>query len=460
MIHSPGRVLVVDDDLESCRLVADGLAASGWEVTWRTRPEEALDALSEGDLEVVLTDLRMPGVSGTDLCARVLARRPDLPVVLMTAFGTLEAAVAAIRAGAWDFVTKPFDLEALEVALSRAVQHRRLRDEVHRLRRAVEVSERYEELLGRSPVMLRLFRSLEQVADSQATVLIRGETGTGKELVARAIHRRSARRDGPFVAINCAAIPEALLESELFGHERGAFTGADARREGLFLRANGGTLFLDEVGDAPLAIQGKLLRALQERKVRPLGGDRERRIDVRLIAATHHDLDELVEEGRFRQDLFFRVDVLGVQVPPLRERGDDALLLAQAFLQRAAARARREVLGITPAAAGRLLSYDWPGNVRELENCIERAVALCAHDQLVPEDLPERVRLHRPSQVMVPSETSGRVLPMEEVERRYALSVLESVQGNKAEAARLLGFDRKTLYRKLERWGVAGAGVG
>jgi two-component system response regulator HydG len=379
--------------------------------------------------------------------------------VVVTAFGSLETAIAAIRAGAYDFLTKPLALEVLEVALERAIQHRRLQDEVRRLRREVEVSERYEELLGSSPVMTRLFRTLERVAVSDAAVLIRGETGTGKELVARAIHRRGRRREGPLVALNCAAIPETLLESELFGHARGAFTGAAERREGLLLTAHRGTLFLDEVGDMPLATQAKLLRVLQERRVRPVGSDQERAADVRVLAATHRDLEAALEEGRFRQDLYFRLNVIGVELPALRERGNDVLLLAQHFLARAAARAGKQVLGLTPHAAERLLAWTWPGNVRELENCIERAVALTQHERLLVDDLPERVRLHRPTQVVIAAEDPTTLLPMEEVERRYVLEVLRAVQGHRTRAARILGFDRKTLYRKLERWGVSDAGA-
>ena len=450
-----GRVLIVDDDTEQCRLLADHLQEAGYEVTWRARAAEALELLQAGSrFDVVVTDLRMPGLSGEQLCQQVVASHPELPVIVVTAFGSLETAIGAIRAGAYDFLTKPFDLDVLEVAVARAVQHRQLREEVRRLRRAVEVSENYEDILGASPVMLQLFRAIEQVAVSDASVVIRGPTGTGKELVARAIHRRSRRREGPFVAVNCAAIPEALLESELFGHARGAFTGAVERREGLLLQAQGGTLFLDEVGDMPPPMQAKLLRVLQERRVRPVGGDAERVLDVRVVAATLRDLEAAVEEGRFRQDLYFRLNVIGIEVPPLRARGNDVLLLAQHFLGRAARRAGKRVTGITPQAAERLLGYGWPGNVRELENCVERAVALTQHEQLLVDDLPEKVRSYRPADVVLPTEDPSALVSMEEVERRYVLKVLESVQGHRGHAAKILGFDRKTLYRKLERWGV------
>ncbi|HVY62888.1 MAG TPA: sigma-54 dependent transcriptional regulator, partial [Planctomycetota bacterium] len=370
-----------------------------------------------------------------------------------TAFGTLETAIEAIRAGAYDFVTKPFEVDALALALDRAVQHRALKEEVKRLRRAVQETRQFEEIIGSGPAMQALFDLLDRAADADAAVLVTGETGTGKELVARALHRRSRRRAGPFVAVNCAALPEALLESELFGHARGAFTDAKAAREGLFVKANKGTLFLDEIGDMPLGLQPKLLRALQERKVRPVGSDTEVPFEARLVSATHADLETAVAEGRFREDLFFRVNVIHVEVPPLRARGGDVLVLAQRFLEHFATRAEKKVTGISGPAAEKLLAYSWPGNVRELQNCIERAVALTRFEQVMIEDLPEKVREHRPSHVVTAGDDPSEILPMEEVERRYILRVLDAAGGNKTLAARLLGFDRMTLYRKLERYG-------
>jgi two-component system response regulator HydG len=308
--------------------------------------------------------------------------------------------------------------------------------------------------------MQDLFRLLGQVASSDASVLIRGETGTGKELVARALHEQGPRRQRSFVAINCASLPETLLESELFGHVKGAFTGAVESRPGLLLKADGGTVFLDEIGDMPLMLQAKLLRAVQERRVRAVGGTDERPFDVRLIAATHRDLETAIEEGRFREDLFFRLNVISFHVPPLRARGSDVLLLAQHFLEGFAARAGKTVRGLSSAAAEKLVAYAWPGNVRELRNCIERAVALTEREELIVEDLPEAIRSYRASHVLVASDDPSELVPMEEVERRYVLRVLEAVRGNKSLAARILGFDRKTLYRKLERYGVEGTAEG
>jgi two-component system, NtrC family, response regulator AtoC len=448
-----GRVLIVDDDRELCAWLGTGLAAHGFATDTRTDPTEALAVLREADVDVVVTDLNMRSMHGLDLCASVVQSRPDVPVLVITAFGSLETAIGAIRAGAYDFITKPFEIEALVLALERAIQHRQLRDEVKRLRRVVDDARGFGELLGTSPAMARVYDLVSRVADSEASVLVTGESGTGKELVARALHRQSRRANAAFVAVDCAAVPENLLESELFGHARGAFTDARGARTGLFLQAHAGTLFLDEIGDLPLPLQPKLLRALQERVLRPVGADREVPFDVRLVAATNQDLEVAVEERRFREDLFFRINVIHVELPPLRARGGDVLVLAQHFVVRAAERAGKRVIGIAPAAAGMLLAYPWPGNVRELQNCIERAVALSSFDQIGPDDLPDRVRNYRGSHVLVTSEDPSELVPLEEVERRYILRVLEALGGNKTLAARTLGLDRKTLYRKLERWG-------
>ena len=373
-------------------------------------------------------------------------------MVVMTAFGSMETAVAAIRAGAYDFVTKPFEMDDIALTLERALRHRALREEVKRLRRAVDDSRKFDDIIGQSSAMEKAYDLLDRVADSDTTVLITGESGTGKELVARALHKRSPRNRGPFVAINCAAMPETLLESELFGHTRGAFTDARQARPGLFVKAQGGTLFLDEIGEMPMGMQAKLLRALQERTVRPVGGDVELPFDARLVAATNRDLETEVEEKRFREDLFYRINVVRINVPPLRSRGSDVLLLAQSFIERYSTAGRSKVKGMSSGAADKLLSYPWPGNVRELQNCIERAVALARYDQIGVDDLPEKIRDFKSSRVIVETEDPSELLPMDEVERRYILRVLEAVGGNKTMAAQVLGFDRRTLYRKLERW--------
>ncbi len=447
-----GHVLVVDDVRSMCEMLAARLPAFGFEVTWRTSAVEGLDVLAAEEFDVVVTDLNMVEMNGVALCERIVANRPDLPVIVITAFGSLETAVAAIRAGAYDFITKPFEVKVLALALERAVQHRTLREEVKRLRRVVDATGRFGELLGSSAAMRQVYALLDRIADTDATVLVTGESGTGKELVARALHERGHRREKPFVAINCAAMPEALLESELFGHARGAFTDARTARTGLFVQASGGTLLLDEIGDLPLTLQPKLLRALQERKVRPVGGDAEVPFDVHLVCATNHDLESAVEERRFREDLYFRVNVIHVPLPPLRARTGDVLLLAQHFIDQYAARTKRHVTGLSPGAAERLLGYPWPGNVRELQNCIERAVALACFEEVAVDDLPEKIRTWQRSHVVVAGDDPTELVPLEEVERRYILRVMEAVGGNKTLAAQVLGVGRKTLYRKLEQY--------
>jgi DNA-binding NtrC family response regulator len=442
-------ILIVDDDRDMGELLETDLRLRGFETHWYRTAEEAFEAWRHIDVDVVLADLRLPGLNGIDLCERIVANRPDTLVVVMTAFGSMETAIAAIRAGAYDFVTKPIDTEALALVLERAVQHHHLQEQVKILQAALEQSARFGDLLGDSPPMQHLYQHLTHIAASDASVLISGESGTGKELAAQALHQRSARADGPFVAINCPALPPTLLESELFGHVRGAFTDARTERKGLFVQADGGTLFLDEIGDFPLDLQPKLLRALEESAVRPLGSNTEVHFEVRVIAATNRDLESAVEAGRFRQDLFYRLNVIPIEMPPLRARGTDILLLAQHFLVRCAARSRKAVTGIAEGAAKKLLAYDWPGNVRELRNAIEHAVALTCYDHIVVEDLPERIRAYQTPPLLIGGENPVELVSMHEVERRYIQHVLETVQGNKTLAARILGFDRKTLYRKL-----------
>lgn len=447
-----GRVLVVDDDPAMCSMLRTHLTKRAFEVVTSTKAGDAFDVLRAGDFEVVVTDLNMREMNGLQLCERIAADRPEIPVVVITAFGSLDSAIAAIRAGAYDFLPKPFEIDALVVAVNRAIQHRRLRAEVTRLRQVVAEARHLDDIVGDSPAIRRVFDLIERVKDSEASVLISGESGTGKELVAQALHGRSRRRLGPFVAINCAAMPETLLESELFGHARGAFTDAKSARTGLFVQAEGGTLFLDEIGELPLGLQPKLLRALQERKVRPLGAEAEVSFDARLVAATNRDLETAVAEQRFREDLFYRINVIHLELPPLRARGNDVLLLAQVFLDRHAAIAGKQVVGISAPAAERLLAYAWPGNVRELENCIERAAVLAQYGELVVEDLPEKIRNHRRTEFVIPTDDPSALVPLEVIERRYIERVLESVGGNKTEAARVLGVDRTTLYRKLDRY--------
>ena len=450
------RVLLVDDEQVMCDMLATTLGRRGFDVQTTTSPAQALVMAAQEDYGVVVTDLQMPGADGIELCTRLAANRPDLPVIVLTSFGSFETAVAAIRAGAYDFLTKPVEIDTVVLALDRALQHRELREEVRRLRNAVRETQHLGEIVGASPVMKQMFDLVQRVAQTDASVLITGESGSGKEMVAQALHQRGRRQRGPFVAVNCAAMPETLLESELFGHVRGAFTDAKAPRPGLFVQAHGGTLFLDEIGEMPLGLQPKMLRALQQRTVRPVGGESEVPFDVHLVAATNVDLEAAIEAGRFREDLFFRINVITVDVPPLRRRGNDVLMLAQRFVEEFAALNAKRVVGLTSPAAERLLAYGWPGNVRELRNCIERAVALTQFEQITLADLPEKIQAARRSQVVLAADDPADFVPLEEVERRYILRVLEASSGNKASAARILGLDRKTLYRKLERWGAAG----
>jgi two-component system, NtrC family, response regulator AtoC len=453
-VNIPSKVLVVDDERDMCELIEIGLKKRGLQVTWRTDAEEAFALLVSGDHEFdcVLTDLNMKGMNGIDLTARVVANRPDVPVIVLTAFGSFETAVAAMRAGAYDFVTKPVELDALAMALSRAIERRHLKAEVQRLRNVVKQTQRYDEILGASGAMQRVFSMIDQVAQTDATVLITGESGTGKEMVARALHKRSKRAQGPFVAVNCAAMPEALLESELFGHAKGAFTDAHSARAGLFSQARGGTLFLDEIGEMSLALQPKLLRALQERSARPVGGQSEVPFDVRLLVATNRDLEAMVEDKQFREDLYYRINVVAVPLPPLRSRAADTLLLAQHFVSHYATVFNKQVSSISSPAAERLVHYSWPGNVRELQNCMERAVAVAGFADVRVEDLPEKIRQYEASSQARAGNTE--IVTVEELERRHILHVLELMDGNRTEAAKALGFDRKTLYRKLLRYGV------
>jgi two-component system response regulator HydG len=392
---------------------------------------------------VIITDLNMKGMTGLELCQQVAADRPDIPVLMLTAFGSFETAVGAIRAGAYDFVTKPVEIEALAIAVRRAAEHRALRGEVRRLREVVANTRGRGDLIGASPAMQQVYGLIDQVSATDATVLISGEAGTGKEAVAREIHARSRRAAAPFVAVNCAVIPEAMLEAELFG-------GA---RQGFFQQANGGTLFLDEVGEMAVVLQPKLLRALQEKKVRPVGAESEVPIDVRLVTATNRDLEEMVEAKLFREDLYYRINVIHIPLPPLRARGGDILLLAQAQLKHHAAVFEKKVTGISAAASERMMTYEWPGNVRELGNCIERAAALARFDEIQVEDLPEKIRSSR-HKLTLSGTDMPELLTLEEIERRHVLRVLEACDGNRTDAAKMLGLDRKTLYRKLLRWGV------
>jgi two-component system response regulator HydG len=394
----------------------------------------------------------LPRADGLSLIRRCRELDAGLPAIMITGHGDVSLAVEAMRSGAYDFITKPFEIDVLSIALERAIKHRELRHEVTRLRNLLDTARGMRELLGESPVMRELKELLGRVADSQASVLVTGESGTGKEVVARLLHQKGPRAGHPFVALNCAAMPEHLIESELFGHVKGAFTDARTDKVGLLVQANQGTLFLDEIGDMPLSLQPKLLRVLEERKVRPVGGGREVAFDVRLISATHRDLEDAIAQNQFREDLYFRLNVIQVALPALRARANDVLLLAQHFVNSFAEQTGKAVKGLSPEAAERLCSYAWPGNVRELRNAIERGVALTQHENLTVDDLPERIRAYKVSHVLVASQDPEELVNLAEVEKRYIARVLGAVGGNKSTAARILGIDRTTLYKKLQQY--------
>lgn len=447
---SLGSVLVVDDEKAMCELIDTTLRMRKFETVSCQSAEQAMELLNQRDFDVVLTDVKMPGTTGLQLCQQINRLRPDIPVVVMTAFGTMETAVAAIRSGAYDFLTKPVELELLSLTIARAVERRELANQIHLLEQRISAGDARGELLGDSEPMNQLYDQMERVASADASILITGESGTGKELVARSIHRMSSRSDQPFVAVNCAALSENLLESELFGHVEGAFTDAKNQRQGLFLEAQGGTLLLDEMGDMPPTMQVKLLRALEEGTLRPVGGDQEIEFDVRVLAATHRDLETAVEEGRFRQDLFYRINVIQIHLPPLRARGSDILTLAAHYIDQFAENSGKQVSGLASSAAEKLLAYSWPGNVRELRNVMERAVALTRHDTITLEDLPDKVRDYRSESILIDTDDPTELLSLEEIELRYIEHVLRATDGNRTQAARILGLDRKTLYRKLK----------
>ena len=431
-----------------------GLRRRRFDVGRSPGADAAIASLTEASADVVLAAATLSDGTAIELARRLDDARPDLPVVVVADSGTLEEALEAFRAGAYDYLAEAPRIETLALALDRAVQHRRLRREVRRLRRVIREAGRFEKLIGESPAMLEVFDLIERVAGSRSSVLVCGDTGTGKELVAQALHSRGPRSAGPFVAVNCAAVPETLLESELFGHVKGAFTDARTHRKGLFLQADGGTILLDEIGDMPLALQPKLLRTLQERCVRPVGSDRESPFDARVIASTHVDLDRLVEDGAFRRDLYYRLNVITVELPPLRRRGGDILLLAQKFIDASLEAAEKGVAGITLDASRRLLDYPWPGNVRELHNCVERAVALADGSEIALPDLPRRVRDFEPHHPLPVVPVAEEFVPLSVVEERHVRRVLAAHGGNKSLASRTLGLDRKTLYRKLQRYGL------
>lgn len=454
------KILVLEDDALVRKSLEQLLRHRRYDVAGVATISAAQECLAQDNFDLVLCDVRLPDGDGTEFL-RQLQSRPGKPlVVMMTGFGSVESAVACMKAGAFDYLLKPFSGEQLEVTLQKAQEFTRLL-KVNRFFSRADVADE-PELLGQSPALAQVRELIRKVARTQATVLIHGESGTGKELVARAIHQASPRAQGPFIRVNCAAIPESLIESEFFGHEKGAFTGAVGVKHGLFETANGGTLFLDEIGELGQALQVKLLRVMQDQEIRRVGGTSSVKVDVRLIAATNRDLPTLVKEGRFREDLFYRLNVVRIKLPPLRERREDLAMLAHHFLQKYTGTADHPVRGFARETLALLDQYSWPGNVRELENAIERAVSLSHGPVVLPEDLPESLRrtalappsVHQAAPVLEKDDRSEFLLTLEEVERRHLLRVLKEMKGNKVKTAKILGIDRRTLYRMAERFGI------
>ena len=456
MDHANGlpSVLVVDDEVAILDTLRILLRSEGFEPHVAHGGRKALEQLSALHPDIVLTDIRMPNVGGVEVLAAARESDPDVPVILMTAQATLQSAMQAVNAGAFYYIQKPFRNDELIAILRRAAEHRRLRVENRSLKQEIRRREKTDNdrPIGNSKVWLDILRLTETVAPTDSTVLIQGESGTGKEIISRFIHDLSSRSDGPFLSINCGALPESLLESELFGHVKGSFTGAVKDKMGLFTASEGGTFFLDEIGETTPATQVKLLRALQHREVIPVGGTEAIPVNSRLIAATNRDLDEEIKTGRFRSDLYYRLNVIAIHLPPLRQRRDDIPVLAEHFLQRIAAQRSESPRRLQPAALEALQEYQWPGNVRELENALERAVILSTGEQIGLDVLPERVT-QRKAEPLVSGRTPSNPT-LEAVERAYIMWVLQSEGGNKSRTAEVLGIDPSTLYRKLSRYGV------
>ena len=448
-IESKATILVVDDDRAMTNMLAEILEAEGYSMLTANSGDQALALIRRAAPELVISDLRMTGMNGHQLQSEIKRLCPDLPVVIITGFGSIETAVESMKRGAFDFVTKPFTNNQLIVVVGRALEDRQLRQEVRRLRGELARTYGLGNIIASSPQMMELLEIVARIADSPASVLLTGESGTGKDLIARALHFQSRRATGPFVPINCAAIPDNLLESELFGHVQGAFTDARANKLGLLQAANGGTLFLDEIGEMPVALQAKLLTVIESKRVRPLGATVEVAVDFHVIAATNSELEAATAAGRFRADLYYRLAAIVLHLPPLRERREDIPLLVKHFLARAAAEANRPVPEITPEVSERLLRYPWPGNIRELQNAVQRAFILCRGNRLERTDLPAKVAGTEAADLTADDALSRR-LTLDQLEQEYIRRVLASVAGNKSEAAAILGIDRKTLYRKLE----------
>lgn len=448
-------VLVVDDDAGHRTMLKTLMEGWGYGIHEADDGSTAIERVKERSFDLILMDNRMIKISGLEALGEIKVINSAIPIIIMTAYSSIEIAIEAMKKGAYDYLTKPLDFDKLRLMMERALEHLQLKEENRLLKESLGRQFDDRNIIGNSPVMLNLLETIAQVAPTEATVLISGESGTGKEQIAGAIHYNSSRRDKAFIKVNCAAITETLLESELFGHEKGSFTGADRRKDGKFLQANGGSLFLDEIGEMPLAMQAKLLRVLQEKELTRVGGEQVIKVDVRVITATNKNLQEMVAAGTFREDLFYRLNVVMLNVPALRSRSDDIPILAQHFLALFSDKNNKEIKGFTPGAMQYLVSYHWPGNVRELMNTIERGVVLCRNDHLGEPDFTLTGSNPAP-QTAEPSPETGQaeIAPLEEVEKSAILRALEITEGNKSETARKLGITRRTLHQKLKKYGV------
>lgn len=454
----PATILVADDDVVARELLAEALRKEGYHVEAFADGEDVITRGRQGRVDLVLTDIRMGAVDGLTVLREFKRLSPNTAVVVLTAFGSLEGAIEAIKQGAYDYLAKPFKKEDIKLVVKRGLDHCRLLQENARFREELRSKSEWSPLVGSSTAMLEVYKLVARVAQSKSTVLLQGESGTGKELIARAIHTNGPRRDKPFVPVNCGALPDTLLESEMFGYEKGAFTGAAGSKVGLFESANGGTLFLDEIGELGQALQVKLLRVMQDQEVRRVGSTTSTKVDVRIIAATNRDLEQLVKEGKFRDDLFYRLNVVPITLPPLAERREDIPILVHHFFEKYRTGSPHGVHGVLPKTMAFLTQYRWPGNVRELENAIERAVSLSHGPLLTPEDLPEVIRqsatTEADARISQVDQLNEAYLTLEEVEKRHLTRVLKETKGNKVKAAKILGIDRRTLYRMAERFGL------
>ena len=456
------RVLVVDDEKSMRELLAITLERQGYEVSVAEDGEVAIEAVRRDGFDVIITDLRMPNADGLQVLRAAKEHTPETVVIVITAVGSTETAVEAMKLGAYDYITKPFKLDEIHLIIRRALERKRLRDENLYLRKQLETQHRFDNIVGKSARMAEIFDTIRKIADGPSTVMVSGESGTGKELVARAIHFNSQRRSKPFVSVNCGAIPEALMESELFGHVKGAFTGAVANKVGLFSAAEAGTLFLDEITEIPTLLQVKLLRAIQEREVRRVGDTRDLRVDVRLIAASNRELEQAVSEGVLREDLFYRLNVIPIHLPPLRERREDIALLVAHFLQKFGRQLNKDVRGVTPEALAILERYHWPGNIRELENVLERAIVLGGGEVLGADALPESVRRERPMkaiEVDLPEDGMDLEATLDALERRYLQRALDRSGGVQTKAAELLRMTFRQFRYKLQKHNMARRGT-